>query len=366
VSATVDGATRPVARGGVDAIEIADEVLVYLDGAIHRLNPTAALVWVRSDGTVDVDTLAAEFAAASGVPVDRVRDDVVRTIEQLRTIGLVGVIGEPVPVPVPVVEPAPACSGCGPGPGYERQVLVRVDDGVLAVGADATFAESLHGALGDRALGVVDDPVTRAGYGVVLPAPGASGSRHDLARLHRGPDVLARHRRPEPVVRALLAQIGIHALPPGHVPLEAMVVGDDHGVVVMPVPPRRPRFARAMEARGLGVSIGSVVVLASDGRSVHLDAPWLDADADALAAAVADRAWSEVTPVLDRGVHEVVAVGASAPTTARVFGEMAPTTGPATGRAALDAVRALAAAVPVVDAADPEAVVAALRGRAGR
>ena len=191
-ASAIDGATRPVARGRADAVEVADEVLVYRDGAIHRLSPTAALVWDRCDGTIDLDSLAAEFAAASGVDGGRVRADVVRTIEQLRTIGLVGVADEPVPVAIPSVDPAPACSGCGPGPGYERHLLVSVDDGVLTVGVDAAFAPSLLAGLGDRALGLLEEPVARAGYGVVLPSPNGSGSIHDLARLHRGPDLLPR------------------------------------------------------------------------------------------------------------------------------------------------------------------------------
>jgi hypothetical protein len=350
MTASIAMSERPSARGRTEAAAVGDEVFVCRGGRIHRLNATAALVWSGCDGVDDLDTLVARLATEFDVDPDSLRGDVHRAVTELEAADLVGI--GPESAVAPRLEPAAACSGCGPGPDFERHVLVTVDGGVLAVGADDQFAPALARSLADRVVGVVEEPEVRAAYGVVLPfAPG--GPVTEVARLYRGPDVLARSRRAESVVRALLSQLGAHALPPGHALLEAVAVGRAGAVVLVPVPRRPVAFERAAARFGLAVADSSLVTVEeASGRAV-VGAPWLGVDLDALDRATAARARLGRPPVdLPWGAYDIVGIAASAPEVGRVFGETGPTAPLGAGGDSLGAVVDLCARVSVIGVGD--------------
>lgn len=337
----------PVACGRDTAVPVADDVVIWHDHSLHRLNVTAALVWDLCDGR-PVDAIARAAADTYGVPVESVRADVGAALAELTSRGLVRDAGAPEPLPIPMVDLPVECTACGPGPAYAGSVLLAFDDGLVAVGADPEFAPALAGALAARHVGMVDGEGTS--YGVVLPAPAPAGIQ-PVACLYRGPDLLARSRHPEVVVDAMLARLGTHARPAGSVVLDAVAVGRDDRVVLVPAPVNRVRFERDAQARGLATAPGSVTVVA--GATAWVGAPWLDADRDALLRAVADRAHVGAVPaVLAPGAYRIVGLGASVPTPSRAFGELAPAERGITDLAPLLALRALAASVPLLHAAD--------------
>ena len=165
----------------------------------------------------------------------------------------------------PILEPRPVCSACGEGPAYEQHVVIDLGSSVLTVGAAADVAAALVAALGDHAVTVLDDPDGRPSYGVVLPDASVAPGPRPVARLQRGPDVLLRSRRPERVLRALLAQIGQHLAGPELVRLDAVVVGASGGTVLAPVPMNPVAFERAAGRLGLAVGdLPSVLVDPAD------------------------------------------------------------------------------------------------------
>ena len=76
----------PVRRDGICEVEIEGE-LVLLDtssGALHLLNRTAAAVWSELDGERDVEVIVGELTRAAGVDRQRVHEDVIELLAQLR------------------------------------------------------------------------------------------------------------------------------------------------------------------------------------------------------------------------------------------------------------------------------------------
>lgn len=349
-----DGTTF-VGRGYEGAVDRGDEALVVGAGALHRLNPSAALLWRLWRDPADPVTITAELADATGLAPDVVGPDVVAAMAGLLAAGLL----EPVVAGswpgLTILEPVPACSGCGPGPDYECHVLVDTGAAVLALGADRELAAALATGFGAATIGV-QEPEGRASYGVVVPTI-APGPIRDLARLHRGPDVLARARDPYRIVRALVDQVGAHLVPPEVLTLDAVAVVRDDAAALVPVPRDRARFDRACRAAGVRASDGAVVAVAGgpDGPEVVLGAPWTGFAFDA------------VTPVLDPrrdrdesdlgaepGRYRLTRFGVGAePGFGRVLGEMGP--GPATAAGDVAGrLLALVEAVDVVEATGPE------------
>jgi hypothetical protein len=343
---------RPVALGRDEAVVVGDDVVVWRDHGIHRLNATAALVWSRCDGTTDLDAMVVELAGEFDAPVDTVRRDVFAAIEELTERDLV--TETVVALPIPMIEPPIQCTGCGEGPAFAARILIEVDDGLLAVGADADVAPELAGAFGDRAIGVVD--AGRTSYGVLLPVP-VAGPQQDVAGLYRGPDLLARSRHPEPVVDALVAQVGAHAVPDGGVLLDAVAVGHGSRVVLVAPPANRVAFERAATRLGLSTAPGTAAVVAPDGRTAWVGAPWLGFDRARAARAVTGRAHVGDTPAtLIPGEYEIAALGASTPTVAAVFGELAPAASFSVGDRPLRLLHALGGAVPILRADDLDGI----------
>ena len=350
-----------VGRGYDGAVDRGDETLVVAAGALHRLDASAALLWRLWREPADPRTISAELAAATGLDPEVVGSDVRGATAALLGAGLLEPVGVEFRPDPTILEPVPACSGCGPGPDYDCHVLVAAGAAVLAIGADRELAGGLAAAFGAATVGV-EEPRGRASYGLVVPEVGP-GPIHAVARLHRGPDVLARARDPYRILRALVDQVGAHHAPPEVLTLDAVAVIDGDVAAVVPVPRDRVRFDAACRAAGVQASDGVVVTVADgpDGPAVVLGAPWTGFAYDAVSSVLdARRGRDESDLGAAAGRYRLNGFGVSAePGFGRVLGELGPS--PAT---AADAVAgrllALVEAVGVVAVTGPE-VLAGVR-----
>ena len=308
-------------------------VVLYGDGAVHVLSPTAALVWQSCDEDVTVAMLAQEFAESFGVAYESVLADVLAAVQDLIERGLV-VPAEAHPTPeadviIPILQPLPACSGCGEGPTYERHVIVDLGDVRVAIGADAEVADALAAALGRRTLEIETAPTDRASYGLVVPSGGPHRGPVALARLHRGPDVLLTSRDPQRVMRAAFAQMAIHSPAAGSHLLEGIAVGREGRVVVVPTPANRVGFERSAAEFGLGVSDASMVMVQSAPARATIGAPDVGVEFGPLEKlAAARRSLTEPALSLPWGRHDLVGIAVNgSPDAAAVIGELGPRLG---------------------------------------
>ena len=324
---------RPCAVPTDTPAAVEDGVVVFAGGELHTLNPTAATIWQHCDGTESVEAIAVELAVLFGAPLDVVRDDVVQAVSVLVAQGLVelDVSKPPLPAEVskPILETFAVCSACGSGPEYDQHVVIDAGDVVVVVGADDDVAVALDAAFRARALGRRDVSIDRPSYGVVLPRRSLDRGPTDLARLHRGPDVLLRSRDPERVLRALVTQISAHNPPPGHVRLEGLAVGARGRVVIAPVPANRVQFEHAAARHGLAVSDPPATVVGLDPRSAVVGAPAFIGDFEPLRVVAANRQRRDGEPApLVWGTYELVGIAVSGrPDAANVLGELGPSVG---------------------------------------
>ncbi len=316
-----------------EAVTTGGQVVLYIDGAVHLLSPTAALVWQSCDDDVTVATLAREFAASFGVSYEDVLTDVLAAVRDLLERGLV----EPATAQrargtdetLPILQPLAACSGCGEGPTYESHVVVDLGDLGISIGADAEVADALAAALGPRTVRIETAPTDRASYGLVVPSGGRHRGPVPLARLHRGPDVLLTSRDPLRVMRAAFAQIAIHSPAADSHLLEGIAVGREGRVVVVPPPANRVGFERSVAEFGLGVSDTSMVMVQSAPAQATIGAPDLGVKFGPLEKlAIARRSLSEPARSLPWGRHELVGIAVNgSPGAAAVIGELGPRLG---------------------------------------
>jgi hypothetical protein len=76
----------PTRRDGISQVGV-DGELVLLDtatGTLHVLNRVAAAVWSELDGKRDLEEIVARLSAAAGAEPERVREDVIALLDQLR------------------------------------------------------------------------------------------------------------------------------------------------------------------------------------------------------------------------------------------------------------------------------------------
>lgn len=87
-----DGRFAPAHAPGVAALDVAgDGETVLVDertGALHVVNPTAALLWHCFDGVSTIDEICTDVAEAVGAPFAQVRDDTLAVVAQLEGLGL--------------------------------------------------------------------------------------------------------------------------------------------------------------------------------------------------------------------------------------------------------------------------------------
>ena len=314
----------------LEAVTTDRHVVLYLDGAVHVLNSTAALVWESCEEDVTVATLAREFAASFDVARSEVLADVLGTVRNLVDQGLMVHVdrapdGTSERMP-PVLQPLPVCSGCGEGPRYERHVIVDLGEVSISIGVDAEVADVLVAAIGRRVVHVEIAPADRASYGLVVPSGARNRHPVALARLHRGPDVLLTSRDPLRVLRAVFAQIAIHSSMDGGQLLEGIAVGREGRVVIMPTPANRVAFERRAAALGLGVSDASMVIVGVSPPRVTIGAPDLGVDFVPLEVlATARRSRSEPARQLPWGRYDLAGIVVNgSPNAASVVGELGP------------------------------------------
>ena len=87
----------PTARTDVVGVEIDGEMVVYDDarGVLHRLNPTAAMLWQCIDGGGTLAEIAADMADVFEVEPDRVLIEILTTARHFGEQGLLVGVGEP-------------------------------------------------------------------------------------------------------------------------------------------------------------------------------------------------------------------------------------------------------------------------------
>ena len=83
-------AMKPKTKEDLTEELVEDELFIHEKDAssVHCLNAGAAVIWYLCDGTRDSGAIAQEIADANGLSVDDVRADVERTVEELRSLGL--------------------------------------------------------------------------------------------------------------------------------------------------------------------------------------------------------------------------------------------------------------------------------------
>jgi hypothetical protein len=86
----IDGGSRLARDPAVAHVELDGEAVLYHEQlrTVCVLNPTATAIWVRLDGTHDLDTVAADLAAASATAIELVRRDVIATARDLGDLGV--------------------------------------------------------------------------------------------------------------------------------------------------------------------------------------------------------------------------------------------------------------------------------------
>jgi hypothetical protein len=80
----------PTRRSNLITQTLQDEVVI-LDrdgGNVHQLNVTASYIWEQCDGRTSPEAIAERLAEAFGRTPGEVLDDVMRTLDNLRTISL--------------------------------------------------------------------------------------------------------------------------------------------------------------------------------------------------------------------------------------------------------------------------------------
>ena len=83
---------KPVPKNHIVESEelIGQEIYLYdyWGGAVHTLNSGAAMVWLLCDGVRDLEEVAREMAAASSLSAEEVLPQVLETVTQFQSAGL--------------------------------------------------------------------------------------------------------------------------------------------------------------------------------------------------------------------------------------------------------------------------------------
>jgi hypothetical protein len=77
---------RPKARDDITVVELDGEAVIFDEqsGALHRLNPTATIVFGLCDGTATIRDISRDICEAFGVPLTEVESQVRGVIRQFR------------------------------------------------------------------------------------------------------------------------------------------------------------------------------------------------------------------------------------------------------------------------------------------
>jgi hypothetical protein len=89
-------ASVPVPRASVEWVELDGEAVLHDSGAgtLHRLNPTAAVVWAHCDGSRSVAEIVRLLQRAHPGADDAIGRDVRGLMERLRRLHLIALVAE--------------------------------------------------------------------------------------------------------------------------------------------------------------------------------------------------------------------------------------------------------------------------------
>jgi hypothetical protein len=291
----------PKAREGVLALGT-DQLLLYREGELHLLSPTATVLWRVCDGRAAigelVGDLAAEFRVEQPVMEKDVRTTVGTWVERgLLVDGRRGGQADPTPPAQLLTGPAGACSACDAAPDWVGQMLVRIGGYVVTVGVnDSAAAKALREVLAAHVAGEVPDGAlgTRPFYGLAFEAP--SGGIQPLHRLYRDGSLTMTSRAPARIVRALAVELAtLSALGQAQLAwLPARAVVRDGRAYLLPRADNRVAFDREGERHGFAVVDGPAVLVDPESAELVVGTPGLALDPRALDAVAAG------APVLGR------------------------------------------------------------------
>jgi hypothetical protein len=354
----------PAVRDGVDAIGD-DQLLLYRDGELHLLSPTATVLWRVCDGRAAIGELVDDLAAEFGVERPVMESDVRTTVGTWVERGLLvdarrGEQADPAPPPELLTGPAGACSACDAAPEWVGQMLVGVGRYVVTLGVnDAAAAEALRQVLGAHVVAEMPNGAagTRPYFGLALEARTSNGIQ-PLHRLYCDGSVVMTSRAPARIVRAFAVELaalsGLGEARLAWLPARAVV--RDGRAYLLPRTPNRVAFERDAERHGFAVVDGPAVLVDAAGVELVVGTPGLGLDPHALDAVASH------VPTLGRepesvpwGRYPLAALCVPGPATASgaalTFAPRAGETDDPTR--AIDALARLVRSVPVLAASTP-------------
>ena len=78
----------PRRHPGTTSVELDGEVVAYRDGAMHRLDRIATMLWNAFDGSTTLGELADDLSAVYSEPRDKILGDIVACVAELSRQGL--------------------------------------------------------------------------------------------------------------------------------------------------------------------------------------------------------------------------------------------------------------------------------------
>lgn len=252
------GRYTPVA--GLTTVKVGTEALVHHPGTgqLHRLDPTASVIWDLLDGTAPLEQLVEDLAEAFAAPADVVLGDLHALIDQLLRDGLIveaaarrvdraAADGAPrnqpeVPArsdtaPRIVAVERSRCYNASAGLGWVATDAIQVGRLILGVRSDsASTRDAVRSALSPW---LVNGYEVDANFSVRGAAESAPGVPWSPARLLRGCTFIGRHRDLAGAMDQLLAEIAwLSAHESGNGPMPPLV-SVSAGAVVSRGEPRR-------------------------------------------------------------------------------------------------------------------------------
>jgi hypothetical protein len=344
--------------------------VIHRAGRVHALDPVATLVWRCCDGSASVAEIAADLAVGFAVDAATVQRDVEATVADLDRLGLLTRDpADPDPAGFSldlVVDPPGSCAACAERTWAHRRAVI-VDGRLLAIGtndarADAAIAGTLVAHLFPEPPALATEPPFLA---VELNSRPSGPGLQRLDLLLRRDTVVARSRRPDRILRALVASIASYGdlTARGLVALRATVLGRDGRVLLVPELADPVRFRRELAGSGIAAADTPVALVDPATREVVVGAPGLDVDTAAIDALAPETGGDGGEPApLPWGRYPLVGFGVATATPAGALLAFGPDADDHRDhRATLDALCTLVTDLPVTDAVTPDAVDVQLR-----
>ncbi len=369
----IDGTSVPRPREDVACVILDGEAVIHRAGRVHTLDPLATLVWRCCDRDASVDEIASELAEVFATPLETVRRDVSTVVEQLAALGLLTANGVGADRDVDasavgserLVHPPGSCASCA-DKRWATSATFRIGPHLISVGTDSSRADTAMREV--LAAHLVDTRPVPAPpfFAVTFPEAQAATGPQSLYLLQQADSVVARSRRPDDVMRALathLATYGeLRAL--GLATVNGLVVGHGDRAMLVPEPDDPIRYRHALARQGVLVADMPVAIVDPERHEVVVGAPGIRFDESALGSLTDGSAFDSTagTEALPWGRYRLLALGVAGPPSGS---EALLRFGPVRGDhrdhdAGSAALLSLLAAVPVVEAIEPDVIGAFL------